>query len=51
MIVRFKTFLQRDISWLVFYGDLVYQFKIIVGKANLSNQVKEPPCRLSIFVL
>ena len=36
-----KTLLQLDISESVFYGDLVYDFKIIVGKPNFSDQFKK----------
>ena len=38
------TLLQQGISGIsepVFYGDLVYKFKRIVGKPNLSNQFKK----------
>ena len=35
-----KALLQHDISDPVFYGDLVYKFKRIVGKANFSDQSK-----------
>ena len=34
-----KTLLQQGIS--VLYGDLVYKFKRIVGKLNLSDQFKK----------
>ena len=41
MIVKYniclKTLLQQGISEPVFYGDLVYKFKIIVGKPNFSD--------------
>ena len=36
-----KTFLQQGISELIFYGALVYIFKRIVGKPNLSDQLKK----------
>ena len=35
-----KTLLQQGISEPIFYGDLVYKFKRIVGKSNLSDQFK-----------
>ena len=33
--------MQQGISELIFYGDLVYKFKRIVGKPNFSDQFKE----------
>ena len=33
-----KTLLQQGISEPIFYGDLVYKFKRIVGKPNFSDQ-------------
>ena len=36
-----KTLLQQGISELIFYGDLVYKFKRIVGKPNFSDQFKK----------
>ena len=36
-----KTLLQRGISEPIFYGDLVYKFKRIVGKPNFSDQFKK----------
>ena len=36
-----KTPLQQGISDPVFYGDLVYNFKIIVRRLNFSNQFKK----------
>ena len=36
-----KTLLQQGISEPIFYGDLVYKFKPIVGKPNLSDQFKK----------
>ena len=36
-----KTVLQQGISEPVFYGDLVYKIKIIVGKPNFSDQFKK----------
>ena len=36
-----KTLLQQDISEPIFYGDLVYKFKRIVGKPNYSDQFKK----------
>ena len=35
-----KTLLQQGISEPIFYGDLVYKFKRIVGKSYLSDQLK-----------
>ena len=35
-----KTLLQEGISETIFYGDLVYKFKRIVGKPNFSDQFK-----------
>ena len=44
LIVKYNfclnTLLQQGISEPVFYGDIVYKFKIIVGKLNLSDQFK-----------
>ena len=36
-----KTLLQGGISEPIFYGDLVYKFKRIVGKPNFSDQFKK----------
>ena len=36
-----KTLLQQGIVELMFYGDLVYKFKKIVGKPNFSDQFKK----------
>ena len=36
-----KTLLQQGISEPIFYGDLVYEFKRIVGKPNFSDQFKK----------
>ena len=36
-----KTLLQQGISEPLFYGDLVYKFKRIVGKPNFSDQFKK----------
>ena len=36
--VGLKTLLQQGISEPIFYGDLVYMFKQIVGKPNFSDQ-------------
>ena len=38
--IGLKTLLQQGISEPVFYGDLVYKFKRIVGKPNFRNQRK-----------
>ena len=35
------TLLQQGISEPIFYGDLVYKFKQIVGKSNFSDQFKK----------
>ena len=35
-----KTLQQQGISEPIFYGDLVYKFKRIVGKSNFSDQFK-----------
>ena len=37
----FKTFLQQGISVPIFYGDLVYKFKKIVGKPSFSDHFKK----------
>ena len=39
--IGLKTLLQQGISEPIFYGDLVYKFKRIVGKPNLSDQFKK----------
>ena len=39
--IGLKTLLQQGISEPIFYGDLVYKFKRIVGKANFSDQFKK----------
>ena len=36
-----KTLLHQGISEPIFYGDLVYKFKRIVGKPNFSDQFKK----------
>ena len=36
-----KILLQQGISEPIFYGDLVYKFKRIVGKPNFSDQFKK----------
>ena len=41
MDIGLKTLLQQDISEPIFYGDLVYKFKRIVGKTNFSDQLKK----------
>ena len=38
--IGLKNLLQQGISEPIFYGDLVYKFKRIVGKANFSDQFK-----------
>ena len=51
-IVRYniglKTVLQQGISEPIFYGDLVYKFKQIVGKPNFSDQFKKTVKRFVI---
>ena len=39
--IGLKTLLQQGISEPIFYADLVYKFKRIVGKPNLSDQLKK----------
>ena len=39
--IGFKTLLQECILKPIFYGDLVYKFKRIVGKPNFSDQFKK----------
>ena len=39
--IGLKTILQQDISEPIFYGDLAYKFKRIVGKPNFSDQFKK----------
>ena len=39
--IGLNTFLQQGISEPIFYGDLVYKFKRIVGKTNFSDQFKK----------
>ena len=39
--IGLKTHLQQGISGPIFYGDLVYKFKRIVGKSNFSDQFKK----------
>ena len=38
--IGLKTLLQQGISEPIFYGDLVYKFKRIVGKPNVSDPFK-----------
>ena len=38
--IGFKALLQQGVSDPIFYGDLVYKFKRIVGKPNFSDKVK-----------
>ena len=38
--IGLKTLLQHGMSEPIFYGDLVYKFKRIVGKSNFSDQFK-----------
>ena len=39
--IGLKTLLQQCISEPIFYGDLVYKFKRVVGKPNFSDQFKK----------
>ena len=39
--IGLKTLRQQGISEPIFYGDLVYKFKRIVGKPNFSDQLKK----------
>ena len=39
--IELKTLLQQGISEPIFYGDLVYKLKRIVGKPDLSDQFKK----------
>ena len=39
--IGLKTLLQPGISESIFYGDLVYKSKRIVGKSNFSDQFKK----------
>ena len=39
--IGLKTLMQQGISEPIFYGDLVYKFKRIVGKPNFSDQFKK----------
>ena len=39
--IGLKSLLQQGISEPIFHGDLVYKFKSIVGKSNLSDQFKK----------
>ena len=39
--IGLKTLLQQGISESIFYGNLVYRFKRIVGKPNGSDQFKK----------
>ena len=39
--IGLKTLQQQGISEPIFYGDLVYKFKRIVGKPNFSDQLKK----------
>ena len=42
ILLNFESFLlQQGISEPIFYGDLVYKFKRIVGKPNFSDQFKK----------
>ena len=39
--VGLKTLLHQGLSEPEFYGDLVYKFKKLVGRADLSDQIKK----------
>ena len=38
--IGLKTILRQNISEPIFYGDLVFKFKRIVGKPNFNDQFK-----------
>ena len=42
--VGLKTLLHQGLSEPEFYGDLVYKFKIIVGRADFSDQFRQSAC-------
>ena len=48
--VGLKTLLQQGIKEPIFYGDLVYKFKRIVGKHNFSDQFQKVVKRYIIKV-
>ena len=39
--IGLKTLLQQGISEPIFYGDLIYKFKRIIGEPNFSDQFKK----------
>ena len=39
--VGLKTLLHQSLSEAEFYGDLIYKFKTIVGRADFSDQLKK----------
>ena len=39
--IGLKTLLQQGISEPIFYGDLVYKFKRIIGKPNFSDRFRK----------
>ena len=47
--VGLKTLLYQGLSEPVFYGDLVYKFKTIVGRADFSDQFKNIIVRYKRF--
>ena len=47
--VSLKTLLQQGISELIFYGDLVYRFRKIVGKSNFLEQFRKQINRYKRF--
>ena len=46
--IRLKTLLQQGTSESIFYGDLIYKSKPLVGKPNFSDQFKKIVKRLDI---
>ena len=48
--IGLKTLLQQGISEPIFYGDLFYKFKQIVGKPNFRDQFKKIIKRYNLYV-
>ena len=46
-IVALKTPLREDLSEPEFYGDLVYKFKKLIGRNDLSFQIREKSLRVT----
>ena len=40
-LIGLKTLLQQGISEPIFYGDLIYKFKRLIGKPNFSDKFKK----------